>query len=52
MTSTINFFTITPMKKMFNNWKLKAILKKSFPTKKVTITDNNDGSQTIFLQIA
>ena len=52
MTSTINFFTITPMKKILKNLKLKAILKQQFPTKKVTITDNNDGSQTIFLQLA
>jgi len=52
MTSTINFFTITPMKKILKNLKLKAILKQQFPTKKVTITDNTDGSQTIFLQLA
>ena len=52
MTSTINFFTTTPMKKILKNLKLKAILKQQFPTKKVTITDNNDGSQTIFLKLA
>ena len=29
--------------------KLKLILKKSNPNKKITITDNKDGSQTITL---
>jgi len=40
------------MKRIFKNLKLRAILKQQFPTKKVTITDNNDGSQTILLQLA
>ena len=29
--------------------KLKAVLKKSFPDKKITVTDNKDGSQTILI---
>tara|TARA_B100000287_G_scaffold112751_1_gene105039 strand:- start:899 stop:1267 length:369 start_codon:yes stop_codon:yes gene_type:complete len=29
--------------------KLKTILKKSFPDKKITVTDNKDGSQTILI---
>jgi len=28
-------------------WKLKLLLAKSFPSKKIVITDNKDGSQTI-----
>ena len=28
-------------------WKLKRLLSKSFPNKKIVITDNKDGSQTI-----
>ena len=31
----------------FRNRKLKKILTKLFPGKKITITNNNDGSQTI-----
>ena len=31
----------------FKNRKLKKILAKLFPGKKITITDNKDGSQTI-----
>ena len=31
----------------FKNRKLKKILAKSFPGKKIVITDNKDGSQTI-----
>jgi len=31
-------------------WKLKKLLSKSFPDKKVTITDNKDGSQTICIK--
>ena len=37
------------MKKLFKHWKLKKILQKSFPHKKITIKDNNDGSQTILI---
>jgi len=31
----------------FKHRKLKKILTKSFPNKKIIITDNKDGSQTI-----
>jgi len=31
----------------FKNQKLKRLLVKSFPGKKIIITDNKDGSQTI-----
>tara|TARA_Y100001937_G_scaffold100901_1_gene138290 strand:+ start:421 stop:549 length:129 start_codon:yes stop_codon:yes gene_type:complete len=34
-------------KKWFKHRKLKHILSKSSPNKKITITDNEDGSQTI-----
>tara|TARA_B100000927_G_scaffold13326_1_gene10542 strand:+ start:2169 stop:2285 length:117 start_codon:yes stop_codon:yes gene_type:complete len=37
------------MKKLFKNWKLKKLLQKSSPGKKITIKDNNDGSQTILI---
>ena len=37
------------MKKLFKHWKLRKILQKSFPHKKITIKDNNDGSQTILI---
>jgi len=32
---------------MFKHLKLKRLLQKSFPKKKITIIDNKDGSQTI-----
>ena len=32
---------------LFKHQKLKKILAKSFPGKKIMITDNKDGSQTI-----
>ena len=35
------------MKKLLKNLKLKRILQKSHQNKKITITDNPDGSQTI-----
>ena len=35
------------MRNLFKNQKLKKILAKSFPGKKIVITDNKDGSQTI-----
>ncbi len=35
------------MKNPLKYWKLKKILSKSFPNKKIVITDNKDGSQTI-----
>ncbi len=31
------------------NKNLKTLLSKSFPNKKITVTDNKDGSQTIFI---
>tara|TARA_B100001094_G_scaffold211447_1_gene205410 strand:- start:318 stop:425 length:108 start_codon:yes stop_codon:yes gene_type:complete len=34
---------------MFKNRKLKNLLQKSFPKKKITIIDNKDGSQTILI---
>tara|TARA_B100000941_G_scaffold55985_3_gene36356 strand:+ start:5704 stop:5820 length:117 start_codon:yes stop_codon:yes gene_type:complete len=37
------------MKKLLKNLKLKRLLSKSFPNKKITITDNPDGSQTILI---
>ena len=35
------------MKNPLKYWKLKKILYKLFPDKKIVITDNKDGSQTI-----
>tara|TARA_R100000734_G_C3304689_1_gene95199 strand:+ start:863 stop:994 length:132 start_codon:yes stop_codon:yes gene_type:complete len=35
------------IKRWLKNWKLKRLLSKSSPNKKITITDNKDGSQTI-----
>ena len=35
------------MENPFKYRKLKKILSKSFPNKKIIITDNKDGSQTI-----
>ena len=35
------------MDNLFKHRKLKKILTKSFPGKKIVITDNKDGSQTI-----
>ena len=35
------------IKRWFKNWKLKRRLSKSSPNKKIVITDNKDGSQTI-----
>jgi|TARA_B100002051_G_scaffold156325_1_gene147833 hypothetical protein len=37
------------MKNPFKYVKLKRLLSKSFPNKKITIKDNKDGSQTIFI---
>ncbi len=37
------------MKNLFKHAKLKRLLTKSFPNKKITITDNKDGSQTILI---
>ena len=38
------------MKNPFKHAKLKRLLSKSFPGKKITITDNKDGSQTISIK--
>ena len=35
------------MENPFKHRKLKKLLSKSFPDKKVSITDNKDGSQTL-----
>ena len=35
------------MQNPLKHWKLKLLLSKSFPGKKIVITDNKDGSQTI-----
>jgi len=35
------------MENPFKYWKLKKLLSNSFPDKKIIITDNKDGSQTI-----
>ena len=32
------------------NSELKRLLSKSFPNKEITVTDNKDGSQTIFIK--
>ena len=32
---------------LFKHQRLKRLLSKSFPGKKITVTDNKDGSQTI-----
>ena len=40
------------MKNPFKHAKLKRLLSKSFPGKKITITDNKDGSQTISIKQA
>ena len=37
------------MKKLLKNLKLKILLTKSFPNKKISITNNKDGSQTIII---
>ena len=37
------------MKNPFKHRKLKRLLSKSFPNKKITIIDNKDGTQTIFI---
>ena len=37
------------MKNLFKHAKLKRLLSKSFPNKKITITDNKDGTQTILI---
>tara|TARA_Y100000589_G_scaffold184001_1_gene174345 strand:+ start:1203 stop:1319 length:117 start_codon:yes stop_codon:yes gene_type:complete len=37
------------MKKLFKRLKLKLFLKIKNPNKKITITDNSDGSQTILI---
>ena len=37
------------MKNPFKYAKLKRLLSKSFPDKKITIKDNKDGTQTIFI---
>ena len=36
--------------KSFLDSKLKRLLSKSFPNKKITVTDNKDGSQTILIK--
>ena len=38
------------MKEMINHWKLRKLLQKSYPNKKKTIKDKNDGSRQIALQ--
>ncbi len=35
------------MQDLLKNWKLRILLVKSFPGKKIVITDHKDGSQTI-----
>ena len=37
-------------KQWLKNQKLKRLLSKSSPNKKITITDNKDGSQTISIK--
>ena len=37
------------MENPFKHRKLKRLLSKSFPGKKIIITDNKDGSQTILI---
>tara|TARA_B100000214_G_scaffold290920_1_gene220616 strand:+ start:1660 stop:1776 length:117 start_codon:yes stop_codon:yes gene_type:complete len=37
------------MKNLLKNLKLKMILTKSYPNRKISITDNKDGSQTILI---
>jgi len=37
------------MNNPFKNVRLKRLLSKSFPNKKITIIDNKDGTQTIFI---
>ena len=37
----------TVMQNILKHWKLKILLVKLFPGKKIVITDNKDGSQTI-----
>ena len=37
------------MENIFKHRKLKRLLSKSFPGKKIIITDNKDGSQTILI---
>ncbi len=37
------------MKNPFKNVRLKRLLSKSFPKRKITIIDNKDGSQTILI---
>jgi len=38
---------VSIVKNLFKHAKLKRLLSKSFPGKKITIIDNKDGSQTI-----
>ena len=37
------------MKNPFKHSKLKRLLRKSFPNKKITVIDNKDGTQTILI---
>ena len=37
------------MKNPFKNVRLKRLLSESFPKRKITIIDNEDGSQTILI---
>ena len=37
------------MKNPFKHRKLKKLLSKSFPNRKITVIDNKDGSQTILI---
>ena len=37
------------MKNFLKNLKLKIILTKSYPNRKISIIDNKDGSQTILI---
>jgi len=37
------------VKNLFKHAKLKRLLSKLFPKRKITIIDNKDGSQTIFI---
>ena len=50
----INLNTHSKLKRILSKLipfsKLKTVLKKSFPDKKITVTDNKDGSQTILIR--
>ena len=37
------------MKNPFKHRKLKKLLSKSFPNRKITVIDNKDGAQTIII---